>query len=1385
MKKLAILLALLLFPLIALGQTGAYSGHTFVGGVPATTSGMKSSNYLDGIIPGASITVYLTGTSTLATIYADGSNTPLSNPFFSNLAAGTNPGGFIFWSLQNQGLDIQAQGGMGNASCTTSPLCYPTATTLQKDVYPNNSISPFPLPISISIGGTGATTAAGANLNITGVTQTGTLGTSSQVSTFPGTVVAGAAVANFVQSVSCTNGNNSVDYTAVQNAINYIQANAPNGQGTLRVPENTTCNILPPSSTATEALLVTGAVSLENHGRLNFQMPAPSTASVTACSTANVGLVTTATITAANSFVAGWTGTFPVTGTTGSFSGACAPLNGRRFTVLSTGLSSSQFEYVVPLYIATPISASDTATASATMSAIHFKATATLSNMKWQNGTFNMVSAPSTKAVTGGDMFNFDCSVGGNYDFFRMDNLWINGSSLGFNSLFMDNDQRAGHGSTNGCVYESHFKDMVALSGAYYQNVGDDNTWSGKGQYTNGGGDGFNAYSMISLGNSLVGPIFEGTGSAIHLRGGPSWLIEDVETANDQAGANATANIWLDSTGYVGLGELTGTIIENSRIGIDSPAVANGAPLIQIDNRVYNTTIRSNYYNPQILAGVPQCAVLNNGGLTSIEGLNTFSSFNSYPKYCGSGAWGANSPVTEAGGGKTLENDVIWSEDATRWNVYAHGAGSSATVSTTPTAVTMPNGTPGFANAITLTLGSQIDSTYYAQITVPSAVTLPNPHGVVYKLMVMPTACPTATQYTVIFNGSLLTFNCNGIYNGWTQFKWGEGSSAPSIPLIVHVLGGSVYSSSVSFYATWAQISMNDSDYVKTTSQAVPLSYGINPQGFAGPYPVAGLNGWQDISTALRGPCTVLNYGLLYTEKGTGPNGSDLVLECTATSAGGASYGWQTLYQIPAPSENYLLQSNTWNVSPWVLGNGGVGSIPVVTAAPGVVNPFGNTGSVQEVVFNLNGGTTAIDASRMTQTLSNSKPNPHAATVSAWLRTATGTGTVYFGNVFGSNYTFENLTTTWQLYTVPASAVPNANDDWYLGITGTAPTGANVDLYVFGAGLTYNGGSPVTGSTPAITTTAPIDQTSNAPVLAAPGTSAQLLIAQGGGAYAPETMSGSCTITSAGVITCPTPPAITTVPGWLQYLGTGTEGSNLTASGTMSGSHYYVNFTVPFGNTVTVNSNTGLVIHATGTCTIAGTINANGTVSAQNAFNAASGGGGGGGAAAGTAGTAGFVFYASVGGVTGGGTAGTLTGGTGGNGTAAIAAYQQMILNGGTTGGIGLGGSNGGAGGSSGPAGGFGGQGVVFMCASVTGTDGSHTGTINANGANGGASTGNGVGSSGGGAGGVVILSSQAAIATPPTITTAGGTGGTCGAFSTCGVGGNGGAGWSAVFQGW
>ena len=65
-------------------------------------------------------------------------------------------------------------------------------TTGQIAYYPSNGTAVSgETTVPITAGGTSAITPASANLNITGVTQTGTLGTSSQVSTFPGTVAAG------------------------------------------------------------------------------------------------------------------------------------------------------------------------------------------------------------------------------------------------------------------------------------------------------------------------------------------------------------------------------------------------------------------------------------------------------------------------------------------------------------------------------------------------------------------------------------------------------------------------------------------------------------------------------------------------------------------------------------------------------------------------------------------------------------------------------------------------------------------------------------------------------------------------------------------------------------------------------------------------------------------------------------------------------------------------------------------------------------------------------------------------------------------------------------------------------------------------------------------
>jgi hypothetical protein len=107
-----------------------------------------------------------------------------------------------------------------------------SGTTGQIAYYPANGTAVSgETTVPITAGGTGATNAAGANLAITGVTQTGTLGTSSQVSAFPGTVAAGAATPTTIGS----NGVllNGVPALQAQTSLyNYYSGGAGNLTGT-------------------------------------------------------------------------------------------------------------------------------------------------------------------------------------------------------------------------------------------------------------------------------------------------------------------------------------------------------------------------------------------------------------------------------------------------------------------------------------------------------------------------------------------------------------------------------------------------------------------------------------------------------------------------------------------------------------------------------------------------------------------------------------------------------------------------------------------------------------------------------------------------------------------------------------------------------------------------------------------------------------------------------------------------------------------------------------------------------------------------------------------------------------------------------------------------
>jgi len=147
----------------ACAQTAAIQGHSYLGGTQASLSGIQSTNYLNGIVPHATITVYLTGTQNKAVIYANGSGTALSNPFTSNDAGSTNAGGFIFWASTNQGYDIVASGGI-------APNTYSVPITLCTGCYPSQQFVNIGGVTSV-FGRTGAVVAATGDYTAAQVTN--------------------------------------------------------------------------------------------------------------------------------------------------------------------------------------------------------------------------------------------------------------------------------------------------------------------------------------------------------------------------------------------------------------------------------------------------------------------------------------------------------------------------------------------------------------------------------------------------------------------------------------------------------------------------------------------------------------------------------------------------------------------------------------------------------------------------------------------------------------------------------------------------------------------------------------------------------------------------------------------------------------------------------------------------------------------------------------------------------------------------------------------------------------------------------------------------------------------------------------------------------------
>lgn len=256
---------------------------------------------------------------------------------------------------------------------------------------------------------------------------------------------------------------------------------------------------------------------------------------------------------------------------------------------------------------------------------------------------------------------------------------------------------------------------------------------------------------------------------------------------------------------------------------------------------------------------------------------------------------------------------------------------------------------------------------------------------------------------------------------------------------------------------------------------------------------------------------------------------------------------------------------------------------------------------------------------------------------------------------------------------------------------------------------------------------------------------------------------------------------LTSYPAGVLYLGSGADGAKTvsTSENLASGEYHYTNLTVNAGQTLGISDTQGfLIIRATGTVTINGTISATGK-------GAAGGAAGGGGSDPGTVGTIGSGGgsggggggYAGAGAGADGGASSQAAGGSGassgggGAGNSVLQATKNLILGNMVNISSMPYGAGGGGGGSYTGAGGAGGRGggVVFIIADTIVVDAA--GSVVANG-NDGATTANLAAAGGGGGGGTVILAARS-LTVSGTVTASGGAGGA----DPAGDGGPGGAG--------
>jgi hypothetical protein len=126
MRRLLILLALLAIPSLASAREG-WRDWCWNGAKRVTTSGLNSTTTVQATTASCTVTIYVHGGSTLATIYSDNNNTPLANPF-----TGSNPNGQFIWYADNgrydQTINVTINGASNTVTMSDVLLCDPYVT---------------------------------------------------------------------------------------------------------------------------------------------------------------------------------------------------------------------------------------------------------------------------------------------------------------------------------------------------------------------------------------------------------------------------------------------------------------------------------------------------------------------------------------------------------------------------------------------------------------------------------------------------------------------------------------------------------------------------------------------------------------------------------------------------------------------------------------------------------------------------------------------------------------------------------------------------------------------------------------------------------------------------------------------------------------------------------------------------------------------------------------------------------------------------------------------------------------------------------------------------------------------------------------------------------